>query len=191
MPNPQPETADTDPLAAALVNELPGFSSIDDPSADRPLDIEAAANIQPDPTEELPLLETRGFAGGWTRAFRNSSRDVIVTTVYEFVDHSEAAFYLEDGLITIGGYGGQFFEVPDIEGSRGFRQEIDGDESLLSVGVTFVRANRWYLVYVIGAADTVEAETLIEAARIQAARAGRNTNTEENAGDTDGVANDS
>jgi hypothetical protein len=161
-----PDASDN-PLEAALLVSIPGFETIADPGADRRLDIDAAANIQPDPTEELPLLETRGFVGGWTRAFRNDQRDVVVATVYQFANHTEAAFYLEDGLITIGGYGGQFFEVPDIVGSRGFRQEIDGDEPLLSVGITFVRDRRWFLVYLIGDADGLDPERLIEAARRQ------------------------
>ena len=41
-------------------------------------DLRAAADIQPDPTEEIALLETRGYRGGWIRAFRNDGNDVAV-----------------------------------------------------------------------------------------------------------------
>ncbi len=166
-------TPDTDAsLASALIEAVPGFELLEDPIANRSLDIDAAANIQPDPSEERPLLETRGFSQGWTRAFRNDARDVVVATVYEFRDETEAAFYLEDGLITIGGYGGEFFDLPDMEGARGFRQdEGTADEPLTSVGVTFVQGSKWFLLYMVGAAETLDPEIVIEAARQQAARA--------------------
>lgn len=160
-------------LADLLVTSIEGFTPIDDPAADRFLDLEEASAVQPDPTEELALLETRGFTGGWTRAFRNGeTNDVAVASVYQFRDATEAEFYLEDGLITIGGYGGSFFDLPDQPGVRGFVQEIDdGDEILVSLGAAFHRGARWHLLYLIGSPETVTADVLVPAiaAQLQAA----------------------
>ena len=93
-------------LSAVLLDDIPGFEPVAVAAGDRELSIDDAAALQPDPTEELPLLETRGYQGGWTRAFRNADNDVIVTTVYDFVSALEAEFYLEDGTITLIGDGG-------------------------------------------------------------------------------------
>lgn len=155
-------------LAAALPETLAGFSMIENPEADRYLDLAAASAIQPDPTEEVALLETRGFAGGWTRAFRNDTNDVAVVSVYHFEDAAEAEFYLEDGLITIGGYGGKFFDIPALPGVRGFVQyftetEADGAEELVSLGAAFQLGPRWHLVYLVGSVETVTPEVLIPA----------------------------
>jgi hypothetical protein len=180
-PRAQPPTADSAPvepaghvidlgahvdpnrLADLLVSSVPGFTVIDDPAADRFLDLTAASAIQPDPTEELALLETRGFDGGWTRAFRNDdTNDVAVASVYQFRDAAEAEFYLEDGLITIGGYGGRFFDVPDQPGVRGFVQEFDdGAETLVTLGAAFQAGPRWFLLYLLGSPETVTADSLI------------------------------
>ena len=163
-------------LDPALLDAIPAFTRIVDPAIDRPLDLVAAAAIQPDPTEEQPLLETRGFRQGWTRAFRSDPSDVglsdvVVATVYEFEGPTEAAFYLEDGLITIGGYGGRFFDVPTIEGARGFVQEFEADGSpVVSIGVTFVREARWYLLYLVGDPATANPEIVTAAALRQAER---------------------
>ena len=151
-------------LAQLLPTSLTGMSLVDDPSVDRFLTVDAAAAIQPDPTEEIALLETRGYKGGWIRAFRSPSSDVAVAAVYEFRDEAEAEFYLEDGLITIGGYGGQFFDVPDLPNIRGFQQlsEDDGQQTLV-LGGAFFHQNRWHLLYLVGAPATVTAENLVPA----------------------------
>ncbi len=163
-------------LAQSLLATVEGFTPVDDPGGDRHLDLEAAAGLQPDPTEEVALLETRGFEGGWTRAFRNRHNDVAVLSVYQFRDAAEAEFYLEDGLITIGGYGGKFFDIQGQPGVRGFVQSFtetdeDGPEELVSLGASFQIGPRWYLVYFVGSADTVTPEVLIPvvAAQRQAA----------------------
>ena len=158
-------------LAAALPVSLEGFSPIDGVEANRFLDLTAASEIQPDPTEEVSLLETRGFAGGWTRAFRNETNDVAVVSVYHFEDATEAEFYLEDGLITIGGYGGKFFDIPALPGVRGFVQYFtepateagDQPEELVSLGAAFQLGPRWHLVYLVGSVDTVTPDVLIPA----------------------------
>ena len=159
-------------LADSLTATITGFTPVNDPMADRYLDITAASQLQPDPTEEIALLETRGFKGGWTRAFRNDTNDVAVASVYQFEDAAEAEFYLEDGLITIGGYGGKFFDVEGLPGVRGFVQyfsetDEDGTEELVSLGAAFQSGPRWYLVYFVGSAETVTPEVLIPAVATQ------------------------
>ncbi|MEM9654521.1 MAG: hypothetical protein AAGA65_20685 [Actinomycetota bacterium] len=164
-------STEPDALAASLPTELDGFTTIDDPMADRFLDLTAASQIQPDPTEEVALLETRGFAGGWTRAFRNDTNDVAVMSVYHFEDAAEAEFYLEDGLITIGGYGGKFFDIPALPGVRGFVQHFtepgdqpgEADEELVSLGAAFQLGPRWHLIYLVGSTETVTADVLLPA----------------------------
>ena len=159
-------------LADSLTSTIAGFSPVEDPMADRYLDITAASELQPDATEEIALLETRGFKGGWTRAFRNANNDVAVASVYQFKDAAEAEFYLEDGLITIGGYGGKFFDVEGLPGVRGFVQyfsETDegGTEDLVSLGAAFQSGPRWYLVYFVGSTETVTPDVLIPAVATQ------------------------
>lgn len=149
-------------LAEALLATVPGFNRIAEPAADRFLDLAAAAALQPDPTEEVALLETRGYQGGWTRAFRNPGNDVVVASVYHFDNDAQAEFYLEDGLITIGGYGGRFFDVDGLPAVRGFTQAFqDGDEPLVSLGAAFHTGQRWYLVYFVGSPETVTPDVLI------------------------------
>ncbi len=154
--------ATPDALGAALVRTLTGFDPLADPAADRFLDLGAAAAVQPDPPAETALLQTRGFQGGWTRAFRSEANDVVVASVYQFADPGQAEFYLEDGLILIGGYGGRFFDLPALPGVRGFHQEItDGDETLVTLGGAWHEGPRWYLVYLVGQSATVTPDALV------------------------------
>lgn len=151
-------------LAAVLPKAFAAMTVIPDESADRFLTIEQAAAIQPDPTEEIALLETRGFKGGWVRAFRSATDDVAVASVYQFKDAAEAEFYLEDGLITIGGYGGDFFDVPELPGVRGFHQDfVDDGQATRTLGGAFTHGARWHLLYVIGSPQTVTPELLLPA----------------------------
>lgn len=155
-------------LAAVLLSDVPGFEPVSAAAGDRELSINDAAVLQPDPTEELPLLETRGYQGGWTRAFLNDDNDVLVTTVYDFVSALEAEFYLEDGTITLIGDGGTIYEVESIPGARGFRQEIAGDDGPLVVfGITFTRGNQWFLITILGDEATATPERLLPAAAAQ------------------------
>lgn len=171
QPNPErDQTATPEALSASLPDALLGMDVVDDPAGNRFLTLTEAADIQPDPTEETALLETRGYAGGWIRAFRADTNDIVVTSVYQFADPTEAEFYLEDGLITIGGYGGQFFEVPGLPGVRGFEQSftVEGDE-LTTLGGAFFHGSRWYLLYIVGTPQTAVPEVLIPAmAELQA-----------------------
>ncbi|MEM7339038.1 MAG: hypothetical protein AAF467_10350 [Actinomycetota bacterium] len=153
---------DAPALAVDLVGSIDGFAPVTDSRGDRALDLTAASDIQPDPTEELALLETRGFSGGWFRAFRNETNDVAMASVYEFADETEAEFYLEDGLITIGGYGGRFFDLNGLPGVRGFTQTIPDGEGgeLVSLGAAFSHGDRWYLISLVGDPETVTPEVL-------------------------------
>jgi hypothetical protein len=164
---------DPDALAAAVIPDVDGFDPVPAEAADRFLDLDAAAALQPDPTEERPLLETRGFRGGWTRTWRNEQRDVVVATVYEFADAEQAAFYLQDGLITIGGFGGRFFEIAELPDAHGFRQEgVDESGPVVTLGVAFTVGARWHLVFVLGEPETVTRQVLLDAAVPQARAAG-------------------
>lgn len=155
-------------LADLLLDTVPGFDPVDAPAADRALSIDDASLLQPDPTEELPLLETRGYQGGWTRAFRNVDNDIVVTTVYDFVSALEADFYLEDGTITLIGDGGTIYEVESIPGARGFRQEVASDDGPLVVyGITFTRGNQWFLMTILGDEATATPERLLPVATAQ------------------------
>ena len=173
IPNPRPGVAGPpstpEALAAALPRELPGYQPVDDdPTADRYLDLPNAADLQPDPTEEVALLETRSYQGGWIRAFRNGENDVAVATVYEFARPEDAEFYLEDGLILIGGYGGRFFDLEGYPGVRGFRQELEHEgEHLVSLGAAFQAGRRWHLLYLLGGPDTVTPDALATAVTAQ------------------------
>ena len=167
--------AGEDALAAVLLDDVSGFDPVQSPEADRPLSIDDAATLQPDPTEELPLLETRGYQGGWTRAFRNADNDIIITTVYDFVSALEAEFYLEDGTITLIGDGGTIYEVESIPGARGFRQDVvDGGETLVVYGITFTMQNQWFLVTILGDPATATPERLLPAAAAQHEAASNN-----------------
>jgi hypothetical protein len=165
-------SATPDALAGALVPVIEGFAPIDGSATDRYLDLDAAAAIQPDPTEEIGLLETRGFRGGWTRAFRSTGNDVAVTSVYQFADAAQAEYYLEDGLIMIGGYGGTFFDIEGLPGVRGFTQSfVEEGEELVSLGAAFQAGPRWYLVYFVGSPDTVTPDVLVPTVTRQRASA--------------------
>ena len=159
----------SDALEDLLIDEFANFDLIPEATADRFLDISAAAAIQPDPSGELPLLETRGYQGGWTRAFRDENNNVLITTVYDFISALEADFYLEDGTITIIGSGGTIYEVASIPGGRGFRQDGQDESGLLvTYGITFTRNNQWYLVYLLGDPATATPDVILAAAEAQA-----------------------
>lgn len=154
-----------DELSRLLVSEVRQFGTVPEAKANRFLDLDAATALQPDPTEEGPLLETRGFRGGWTRVFRNDTQDVLVTAVYDFENQTEAAFYREDGLITLGGYGAEFFDIPELPESRGFRTESrDEIGPIVTWGLTFTTGNQWYLLYLVGDPQTATVDVLVSGA---------------------------
>lgn len=171
-------------LSSVLLDQVTGFTPVNAAEADRELSIDDAAQLQPDPTEELPLLETRGFQGGWTRAFRSDTNDVIVTTVYDFISALEADFYLEDGTITLIGDGSTIYEVEAIPGARGFEQELTDDGERLTVyGITFTIGNKWFLVTILGDPGTATPERLLPAAVAQYESAVADSTSPESAAD--------
>ncbi|MDA3040099.1 MAG: hypothetical protein O3C27_11335 [Actinomycetota bacterium] len=116
------------------------------------------------------LLETRGFRGGWTRAFRNDTQDVVLVATYEFASPEQADLYLQDGLITVGGYGGELFDIVELPGTHSFRQtSADASGPLVTHGVTFTQGNRWYLLFILGDPETATVDIVVEATRQQMA----------------------
>ncbi|MGH1503307.1 MAG: hypothetical protein ACRBI6_07115 [Acidimicrobiales bacterium] len=159
-----------DSLAADLVADVAGYTAIDDPAADTYLDLDAAIARQPDPDDERALLLTRGYEGGWTRAFRSADDDVLITTVYEFADDVQADFYLQDGLIVVAGYGGELFDIPELDGVHGFRQDAGtAEDPTVTWGLTFTDGNRWHLVFLNGNPDSASVDAAIAVAAEQAA----------------------
>ncbi len=162
----QPSTPEV--LSSALIGDVAWFNRLTEPGADLYLDIDAASNRQPDPTEERPLLETRGYLGGWSRVFRNDTQDVVVAQVYEFATEQDASFYLEDGFITLTGHGAEFFDLESLVGVRGFR--IDGADEIgpiVNYGLAYAEQNRWYLLTLTGDPDTATLDILIAAMEAQ------------------------
>lgn len=165
-PQEQPSDEPLDPaqLSALLIPEVMWFNRLDEPGADTFLDIAAASERQPDPTEELPLLETRGFRGGWARVFRNDTQDVVISQVYEFGTAQDADFYMEDGFITLTGFDVEIFDVDGFEGVRGFRQ--DGEDEIgpvVNYGLAFTVENKWYLLTLTGDPATATLDILVGA----------------------------
>ncbi len=171
-PGPAPTSPRLAPgaLAVTMLAQVPGFAPIDEAGADAAIDLDQASQRQPDPAAERALLETRGFRGGWTRAFRNDTQDVVLVTAYEFASPQQADLYLQDGLITVGGYGGELFEIAQLPGAHGFRQ-TSGDASgpLVTHGLTFTDGNRWYLLFVLGDPQTATVDIVVDATREQMA----------------------
>ncbi len=169
-----PTTEATDPVPATLGDLLLAATDdrpiIADPRADVALDLEAAALRQPDPEAERPLLQTRGFQEGWSRAFDAGDDVIVIATAYRFEDDVEAAFYLEDGLITVGGAGAQLFEVEETPGLRGFSIATDDEATTTSHGATFTRDDLWFLIVVDGPTGQVSAQDAVALARAQLGR---------------------
>ncbi len=155
-------------LAVSMLAHVPGFVPVDEAGADSAIDLEQASRRQPDPADERALLETRGFRGGWTRAFRNDTQDIVLVTAYEFASPQQADLYLQDGLITVGAYGGELFEVAELPGAHGFRQSsVDASGPLVTHGLTFTEGNRWYLLFVLGDPQTATVDIVVDATREQ------------------------
>ncbi len=141
---------------------------IADPRADVGLDLAAAAARQPDPSAELPLLETRGYREGWSRAFNAPDDTIVVVSAYRFENEVEAAFYLEDGIISVGGAGAALFDVAEAPGLRGFTLADDAEH--VSHGVTFTHGDLWFLVVVDGPVASTDPAMAVGIAAEQQAR---------------------
>jgi hypothetical protein len=113
------------------------------------LDLAAAAAAENDAAAERALLETRRFERGQARAWRAEDGRVAYASVYEFDSPDNARAYLGDGLTTIEARGARMYDIPEINGSRGFSQaEHSNSGSTVSHGAVFVRGARFYLVFV-------------------------------------------
>lgn len=153
-----------------LDDALPGFRRDDAAVGAGPLDLEAAARAEPDADAERALLETRGFVRGASRAWVGPDDDVVYLAVYEFVNPAEAALYLEDGTEHLTARDAERFEVPGVDGARGFTT-VDRREggSFTAHAVSFTRGPRWFLVLL---GSPTGARTQAEAADLASRQAG-------------------
>jgi hypothetical protein len=154
-------TASTGPVTAAdqgLADALPGsvlagFERVPDEARRRlgPLDLRAAAAVEGDEPAERALLETRRFQRGHARAWRGPGGTVAHASVYVFATSADAEAYRVDGLTTIEARGARVYDVDAPAGGRGFSQAGQaeaGAGSTVAHGVTFVRGDRFHLVFV-------------------------------------------
>jgi len=158
-------TPEDDALADLLLDEtLPGFV---DAGGDV-LDLDAAAAAESDPEAERALLETRRFVRGVDRRFTNADEEVVFLLAYEFAEAEGAAAYLVDGTETLLARGAEAFEVPEVDGARGFTTRED---AFVAHAVAFTRGERWFLVLVGSEVGTRTADEARQLAAEQAARA--------------------
>jgi hypothetical protein len=138
-------------LATALLSRPPeGFAPVEGPEGEQPLDLAAASAQVGDPTAERALLETRSFERGYQRRWQRGD-EVVLARVAQFADAAGAAAYLEDGLITLTGFGAARFEVADVTDAAGFSLVTNRDAgAVVDHGVAFTRGNRFFLVVISG-----------------------------------------
>ena len=113
------------------------------------LSLARAAALERDAAAERALLETRHFRSGFARAWKGSAGSVAYCAVYEFASATDADAYLVDGFITLEGRGVTVWDAASagVPRARGFSHASEqSDGSTVSHGVTFVRANRFFLV---------------------------------------------
>jgi hypothetical protein len=158
-------------LAAVLIDEpIAGFTRLAGEAGEEALDLAAAAGEEDDDQAERALLETRGFERGYQRSWERGD-EVAVATVYQFDTAASATAYVEDGLITLEGFGAERFTVPEVAGSTGFSQVGEGESgAMVSHGVVFARGNRFFLVFVSGSASGVTADDARALAAAQSTR---------------------
>ena len=138
-------------LAALLPTEvpLPGFGRADDALGAGVLDLDRAAAAEADVAGERALLESAGFVRGASRAWVDVAQDVAYLALYEFESAEGAATYLEESVGRLGAQEATPFDVPGVEGARGFttvEQSPQGD--FTAHAVTFTRGERWVLALV-------------------------------------------
>lgn len=169
----EPETTTTTTpahtaLADLLLADPPeGFTT----TSDEPLDLEAAVAAEQDTEAERALLETRSFERGWSRSWTNDADEVVYAAVYDFAGAQDALLYLEDGTQTLTARGADTFEVPDVEGARGFTTvEEDANGTFTAHAVAFTRGDRWFLVLVGSAGSGASPDLARQLAATQDAR---------------------
>ena len=129
---------------------LPGFDRADDVLGAGPLDLDAAAAAESDADAERALLETRGFERGASRAWIDpTTEDVVYLAIYDFATAEGATAYLADGAETLEARGATAFDVPEVEGARGFTTVEESPEgTFVAHAVAFTRGDRWVLALV-------------------------------------------
>lgn len=137
-------------LATVLVSRLGGFEPAD-PARFRqgPLDANAAAHLEPNPSAERARLTARGFQRGYQRAWTAASGEVVGAVVYQFGDDAGAGGYLEDGATVVLGQGGEELAVP-LHPARAFVQA--GGAGTVTT-VAFARGPYFFLVFATGEAE--------------------------------------
>lgn len=129
---------------------LPGFERADDVLGAGPLDLDAAAAAESDADAERALLEGRGFERGASRAWIDpEAEDVVYLAIYDFASAEGATTYLADGGEALETRGATAFEVPEVEGARGFTTiEGSSEGTFVAHAVAFTRGERWVLALV-------------------------------------------
>ncbi len=125
---------------ALVVDETPdGWSRADDELLGTgPLDLEAAAALEPDAAAEGALLRTRGFVDGCAAGFWRTG-DTAVVQVLTFADPDGATSYLLDGTDRLIAGAATLHDVAGIDGALGFRQGDPASQgAFVGYGVTFV-----------------------------------------------------
>jgi hypothetical protein len=158
-------------LAAVLIDVAPsGYEPVDGAAGEGALDLAAAAHQSNDETAERALLETRRFVRGYQRRWGHGD-DLILARVLQFAGPAEAAAYMQDGLITLDGFGAVRFDVPGVDGAAAFSLvSEDAEGGHVSHGTAFTRGDRFFLVVVTGSADLTPDDARSLASQ-QAARA--------------------
>ena len=138
-------------LAALLPTEvpLPGFGRADDALGAGVLDLDRAAAAEADMAAERARLESRGFVRGASRAWVDPAQDVAYLALYEFESAEGASAYLEEGVERLEAREATPFEVPGVEGARGFTTVEESPQGDFTAhAVTFTRGDRWVLALV-------------------------------------------
>jgi hypothetical protein len=153
-------------LATVLVSRLGGFEPAD-PARFRqgPLDANAAAHLEPNPSAERARLTARGFQRGYQRAWTAASGEVVGAVVYQFGDDAGAHGYLDDGATVVLGQGGEELDVP-LQPARGF---VHSDGASTVTTVAFARGPYFFLVFATGEAEQA-AEQAVAVSYLQLGR---------------------
>lgn len=129
-----------------------------------PLDVAAAARLEPNPSGERVHLSSLGFQRGYQRVWTTTAGDVIGAAVYQFGDEPGARGYLSDGASTVIRQGAEEFSV-QLEGGHGFTQ-MDGSSTIHTVA--FARGRYFFLFFAASehAAQTRERLLVVAATQL-------------------------
>ena len=128
---------------------LPGFERADDALGAGALDLDRAAAAEADVAGERALLESEGFVRGASRAWVDVAQDVVYLALYEFESAAGAAAYRDESAERLGERGATPFEVPGVEGARGFTTVEESPQGGFTAhAVTFTLGERYVLALV-------------------------------------------